>query len=157
MIDISTTKHNVAFPTRVLAAEGGEHIYDIQLTKDHDNGEFVSRGDYIKLGTYKEADAVAGFEGKVQEVATNGHYYVEVTKLPADAEIIFLHQPVISPYTEKKFQKESLWTNKKDDVIKGYVLHIGDLVEEATEIFDTAPEVGKTVTIENAKLKVATA
>lgn len=155
MIDISTTKHNVAFPSRVQSAYGGGHIYDIELTKDHDNGEFVSKGDYIALGTYKEADAAA-LSAKIVEVATNGHFYVEVTAEPA-TEVLFLHQPVVSPYTEKKYQAESLWVNKKGDVIKGYSLHLGDIIEEAAEGFIGTPEVGKTVSIENAKLKVAEA
>lgn len=154
MIDISTKKHNVAFPSRVQSAYGGGHIYDIELTADHDNGEFVSKGEYISLGTYKEAEAGA-LEGKIVEVATNGHYYVEITKEP-EKEVLFLHQPVVSPYTEKKYQAESLWVNKVGDVIKGYSLHIGDIIEEAAEGFDGTPEVGKAVSVAGGKLKVAT-
>lgn len=152
MIDISSTKHNVAFPTRVQSAYGGGHIYDIHLAKDHDNGEFVGKGDYIKLGTYEETDAPE-LSAKIVEVATNGHFYVEVTAEPAK-EVLFIHQPVVSPYPEKKFQKESLWVNKTGDTVKAYSLHLGDIIEEAAEGFTGTPEVGKTVTIENAKLTV---
>ena len=45
MVQISIAKHAVAFPSKVLARDGGKHIYNIQLAeaaeKFVDNGWFV--------------------------------------------------------------------------------------------------------------------
>lgn len=154
MIDITTNKHNVAFPSRVQSAYGGGHIYDIKLTQDHDNGEFVGLGKYISLGTYEEGDCPTDVTGKVVEVASNGNYYVEIDSEPK-TELVFIHQPVVSPYSEKSLQREDNWFNEKGATVKGYSIHAHDIVEEASKGFDGEPKVGATVTVSAGKLKVA--
>lgn len=51
MIQVSIAKHAVAFPSKVLARDGGKHIYNIQLAEAAsayvDNGYFHMRTDYI--------------------------------------------------------------------------------------------------------------
>ena len=81
MIQVSIAKHAVAFPSKVLARDGGKHIYNIQLAEAAsayvDNGWFVGKGDFIELDLYS-AKAPTSFEGKVVGIAPNGNYYVEV-------------------------------------------------------------------------------
>lgn len=125
-ISYTIAQHAVAMPSKVLAAEGGKHIYNIHLTEDVDNGNFVARGAWEGLDLYTQA-AATEFEGIVREQAANGNWYVEVTN-PGDA--LFVHNPVvIEEEYSKKFLTESNWYNAKGDVVRGYELAIGDVVE----------------------------
>lgn len=54
MIKYSIEKHAVAFPSKLVAQNGGEHIYNITLTSDTDNGNLVARGDFEDLDRYTE-------------------------------------------------------------------------------------------------------
>ena len=153
MIDIAFVfTHNEAFPSRLLAANGGGHIFDIELTADHDNGELVGRGDYIKLGTYKETTAPA-LAGKSVEQAANGNWYVEVT---AATEALWILMPEITPYdTIPQTQNPKAWVNKEGDVVKGYSLVKGDIFEMSAEGFQGTPAVGATVSFADGKYVVA--
>jgi len=152
MIDIAFVfTHNEAFPSRLLAANGGGHIFDIELTADHDNGELVGRGDYIKLGTYKEA-AAPTFAGKIVEQAANGNWYVEVTEA---TEALWILMPEITPYDIPQTENPKAWVNKTGDVVKGYSLVKGDIFEMSVEGFQGTPSVGKTVSFADGKYVVA--
>lgn len=153
MIDIAFKfTHNEAFPSRLLAANGGGHIFDIELTADHDNGVLVGRGDYIKLGTYKEA-AAPTFAGKIVEQAANGNWYVEVTDA---TEALWILMPEISPYEAiPQTLDPKAWVNKKGDVVKGYSLVKGDIFEMSVEGFQGEPAVGKAVSFADGKYVVA--
>ena len=152
MIDIAFVfTHNEAFPSRLLAANGGGHIFDIELTADHDNGELVGRGDYIKLGTYKEA-AAPTFAGKIVEQAANGNWYVEVTEA---TEALWILMPEITPYDIPQTENPKAWVNKTGDVVKGYSLVKGDIFEMSNEGFQGEPVVGKTVSFADGKYVVA--
>jgi len=152
MIDIAFVfTHNEAFPSRLLAANGGGHIFDIELTADHDNGELVGRGDYIKLGTYKEA-AAPTFAGKIVEQAANGNWYVEVTEA---TEALWILMPEITPYDIPQTENPKAWVNKTGDVVKGYSLVKGDIFEMSNEGFQGEPAVGKAVSFANGKYVVA--
>ena len=91
MVQFSIAKHAVAFPSKVLASNGGKHIYNIQLAeasgKFVDNGWFVGKGDFVELDLYKAA-APTSFEGTVVGVAGNGNYYVEIVT-PGDALFVY--------------------------------------------------------------------
>lgn len=152
MIDIAFVfTHNEAFPSRLLAANGGGHIFSIELTADHDNGELVGRGDYIKLGTYKEA-AAPTFAGKIVEQATDGNWYVEVTEA---TEALWILMPEITPYDIPQTENPKAWVNKTGDVVKGYSLVKGDIFEMSNEGFQGEPAVGKAVSFANGKYVVA--
>ena len=152
MIDIAFVfTHNEAFPSRLLAANGGGHIFDIELTADHDNGELVGRGDYIKLGTYKEA-AAPTFAGKIVEQAANGNWYVEVTEA---TEALWILMPEITPYDIPQTENPKAWVNKTGDVVKGYSLVKGDIFEMSNEGFQGEPAVGKAVSFANGEYVVA--
>lgn len=154
MIDFAITfTHNEAFPSKLLAASGGGHIYDIQLTADHDNGVLVGRGNYIKLGTYQETTAPNTFAGIIREQAANGNWYVEVT---AATEALWILMPEISPYEAiPETVNPKAWVNKAGDTVKGYSLTKGDIFEMSAEGFQGTPAVGKAVSFASGKYVVA--
>lgn len=153
MIDFAITfTHNEAFPSKLLAASGGGHIYDIQLTADHDNGVLVGRGSYIKLGTYQETTAPNTFAGIIREQAANGNWYVEVT---AATEALWILMPEISPYEAiPETVNPKAWVNKAGDTVKGYSLTKGDIFEMSAEGFTGKPEANKSVTFASGKYVV---
>ena len=142
MIQVNIAKHAVAFPSKVLARDGGKHIYNIQLAeasdKFVDNGWFVGKGDFVELDLYK-AVAPTTFDGKVVGIAANGNYYVEVVD-PGDA--LFVYQvPMIEETYNNTFKKESNYTNAPTQVVRSYELAVGDIVEISADGFDGAVEV----------------
>lgn len=136
MIQVNIAKHAVAFPSKVLARDGGKHIYNIQLEEATsayvDNGWFVGKGEFVELDLYK-AVAPTEFEGKVVGVASNGNFYVEVVK-PGDA--LFVYQvPMIEETYSNTFKKESNYTNAPTQVVRAYELAVGDIVEISADGF----------------------
>ena len=137
MIQMTIAKHAVAFPSKVLASNGGKHIYNIQLAeaadKFVDNGWFVAKNAFIELDLYS-AKAPTTFDGKVVGVAANGNYYVEVVT-PGDA--LFVYQvPMIEETYNNNFKKESNYTNAPKQVVRTYELAVGDILEISAEGFD---------------------
>ena len=51
MIQVNIAKHAVAFPSKVLARDGGKHIYNIQLAEA--SGKFVDNGWFVPYSTTK--------------------------------------------------------------------------------------------------------
>lgn len=136
MIQMTIAKHAVAFPSKVLARDGGKHIYNIQLAeasgKYVDNGWFVGKGDFIELDLYK-AKAPTTFEGKVVGKAANGNFYVEVLT-PGDALFVY-NVPMIEETYNNNFKKESNYTNAPTQVVRSYELAVGDIIEISAEGF----------------------
>lgn len=151
-IKYSIEKHAVAWPSKLVAQQGGEHIYNITLATDTDNGNLVSRGDFVDLDLYEES-AVTEFEGIIRKQAANGNWYVEVTK-PGDALFVYM-QAFIAEDWVNSFKKEENFYNLAGETVRGYALHKGDVFELSAAGFTGTPEAGKTVTVENKKLKVA--
>lgn len=146
MIQVNIAKHCVAFPSKVLARDGGKHIFNIQLAeatdKFVDNGWFVAKDKFIELDLYS-AKAPTTFEGKVVAVAANGNYYVEVVT-PGDA--LFVYQvPMIEETYNNNFKKESNYTNAPKQVVRTYELAVGDILEISAEGFDGAVAVNDDV------------
>ena len=152
-INIEDT-HAYCFPTKVLAGNGGEHILNIELTSDADNGSIVSVGEYKSFDNYVEAAAPAAYEAKIVDVAADGNFYVEVVN-PADAVLVC--EVISNPYGnyDSRFTASKTFYNAKGDVVRGYVLHKYDIYELSKEGFEGKPEVGKTVTITGRKHVVA--
>ena len=152
MIQVNITKHCVAFPSKVLARDGGKHIFNIQLAeaadKFVDNGWFVGKGDFIELDLYKAA-APTSFEGKVVGIAPNGNYYVEVKS--AENALFVYQVPMIEETYNNTFKKESNYTNAPTQVVRSYELAVGDIVEISADGFDGAVDVKDEV-----ELKVVT-
>ena len=146
--------HAYCFPTKVLAGNGGNHILNIELTADADNGSIVSVGDYQSFDNYVEAAAPATYEAKIVDVAADGNFYVEVVE-PADAVLIC--EVIDNPYNnyDSRFKDSKLFYNEAGAVVRGYCLAKHDIYELSAEGFDGTPEVGKTVTITGRKHVVA--
>lgn len=146
--------HAYCFPTKVLAGNGGEHILNIELTSDADNGSIVSAGEYKSFDNYVEAVAPTTYEAKIVDVAADGNFYVQVVN-PADA--ILVCEVITNPYNnyDSRFTAAKNFYNAKGAVVRGYVLHKFDIYELSAEGFQGTPEVGKTVTVTGRKHVVA--
>ena len=115
------------FPTKVLARDGGKHIYNITLSEDTPNGVFVGKGAWQELDRYAAA-AAGSVTGKIQCKAANGNYYVEITA--CDEGTLFVSQvPVIAEEWTREFQKEENFYNKNGDTVRAYQLAPGDVIE----------------------------
>ena len=147
-------KHAYCFPTKVLAGNGGEHILNIELTADADNGSIVAVGDYVSFDNYKEAAAPAEFAAKIIDKAADGNFYVEVVE-PADAVLVYEVPVLTMGNYDSRFNSVKNFFNEKGAVVRGYVLHKHDIYELSEEGFEGTPEVGKTVTITGRKHVVA--
>lgn len=129
-IDIRTGSHVVSFPSKVASMMGQyDHVYNIVLDADCDNGTLATRSSYVDFDQYEQGAVTANtVEGKILKQAANGNWYIEITKLPT-AEVLYLYNSPVSEYAEKEFQDESLFYNKNGEVAQGAVLTIGDVIE----------------------------
>lgn len=151
-IKYSIETHAVAFPSKLVAQNGGEHIYNIELTSDTDNGNLVAKGAFIDLDLYEEA-AVTEFEGVIQKQAANGNWYVEVVN-PGDALFVYMQAFIAEDWTNT-WKKESNFYNLTGETVRGYALHKGDVFEVSALGFEGEPADGATVTVSGKKLAVA--
>lgn len=151
-IKYNIEKHAVAFPSKLLAQNGGKHIYNIKLATDTDNGNLVARGEFIDLDLYEEAEA-KNFAGVIQKQAANGNWYVEVTN-PGDALLVYMQAFIAEDWTNK-WKKESNFYNAAEEVVRGYELAVGDVFEVSAEAFTGTPVAGKAVSVASKKLTVA--
>ena len=152
-VDFITTKHPVAFPSRVKSGRCG-NTFDVQLKDDMlENGNLVGLGEYIKLGTYKEAAATT-FTGIIREKSSRGNWYVEVQD-PGDSFLVYRSPE--SPFdAPERLKAESAYyiSKAEDKMTKVYELAKYDMFELSDDGFDGEPEEGKTVTVANKRLVV---
>ena len=141
--------HAWGSPAKVLAAEGGKHIYNVQLSNDCDNTNFIARDQWLSLDLYSEK-AASSFSGVVREKAANGNYYVEVID-PNDALFVY-NVPVIEEEFTNNFKKESNFFNKAGDIVRAYELAPGDILEISEAGFAATPTVGAAVSLSGKKL-----
>lgn len=151
-IKYEIAKHAVAFPSKLLAQNGGKHIYNIELATDTDNGNLVARGEFKDLDLYEEATATT-FEGVVQKQAANGNWYVEVVN-PGDALLVYMQAFIAEEWTNK-FKAEANFYNAAGDVVRGYELAVGDVFEVSEAGFTGTPVAGAKVSVAAKKLVVA--
>ena len=145
--------HAVAYPSKTLCANGGSHIFNVELSADCDNGAIVRRGDFIDLDLYEEA-AASTMTGVIQKQAANGNWYVEITANPDHELFVYMPAFIAEEYT-KSFKNEKRFFNTAGDVVRGYDLAVGDVVEVSAEGFTGIPEAGKDVTVAAKKFVVA--
>lgn len=150
-IKFEIKKHSVCFPTKLLAGNGGAHIYNIVLDADTDNGTLCTRGAYESFDQYKAATAPATFEGVITEQAADGNWYVEVVK-PEDAILIY-EVPVIAETYDSRFTDIANFYNEKGKTVRGYALTKGDIYELSEDAFDDAKKLapGKKITFSAGK------
>ena len=149
-IDFST-KHAVAECTKLKATQIG-NIWNIEAKEAIDNGRIVKKGKYLRPEVYQE-DTATTFAGKIIEKAANGAYRVEVTAI-GDGEGLVLSVPLIYEEYTTKMQEESNFYNAKGDILRVYELYVGDVFTLSADGFDGVPEVNKTVSVSDKKVKV---
>lgn len=154
MVDVSTKRHGLASASKVLAGIGGGHIYNVRLSKNHDNGELILRGGWLAFDEYEEKTGAITFEGVIRADSAEGGYYVEVTA-PTDA--LFVYNTPVSPYGTKDLRDEHLFYNATGDTVKAYSLTVGDIVSVSEELFKNKIVLGKKVSFADGKYVVATA
>lgn len=150
-IKYAIEEHAVAFPSKLVAQQGGEHIYNIELESDTDNGNLVAKGEFVELDHYMEAE-VTTFEGVILDQAANGNWYVEVVN-PGDALFVY-NQPWISEEWTNKWKAEKNFYNATGDLVRGYALHKGDVFEVSALGFTGEPRKDATINTVTAKKMV---
>ena len=148
-IKYAIESHAWGAPAKVLAAEGGKHIYNVLLSDDCDNTNFIARDEWLSLDLYSEKAATT-FSGIVREQAANGNFYVEVVN-PGDALFVY-NVPIIEEEWTNSFKKESNFYNAAGDVVRAYELAVGDVLEISDAGFTATPTVGATVSLSGKKL-----
>ncbi len=152
MIQYTIAKHIFGFPSKIVSAYGGGHIYNIRLTADTDNCTLVGRGNWVAFDEYTQAAAPNTFAGIIRQQAANGNWYIEVT---ADTEALFVYDaPVIAEDYNKKFSLEENFYNEQGKTVKAYSLIKGDIFEVSALGFNGTPAANKTVTFANGKYVV---
>lgn len=152
MIKYSIEQHASAYPSLMLAQNGGKHIYSLLLDKDADNGQVVAK-DAWQGHQYYSVKESTGVEGIILDQAENGNWYVEIT---AEGDGLFIYQvPMIAEEWTKTFQKESNFYNEAGEIVRGYEMAKGDIVEVSELGFVGTPVKGATVTVANRKFNVA--
>ena len=144
--NMTIEKHAYAFQSKLLAGNGGEHIYNLLLSANRDNGTIRGKGDWVSFDLYEEANAPTAFAGKIVGQAADGNYYVEVTN-PADA-LLIITVPEIPIDYDARFTDPKNFYNKSGDTVRAYGLHKGDIFEISAEGFTTTPvatSIGKAV------------
>ena len=144
-------KFGYAFPTKILSSRVG-HNLNIVLGEDSPNGAIVGVGDYVSFDQYAEAEAPAEYEAKIIDVAADGNYYVQVTKVDVNAPAVFIYEvPEIAENYNAQFTSTKNFYSKAGKTVHGLVLTTLDVYELSAELFDGTPEVGKTVTVSGRK------
>lgn len=152
------------FPTsgvnKLIATQGGAHIYNVTLTTDAWNGAIIKRGDWLDFDNYAEATATT-FAGKVVGKAANGNFYVEVT---ADGNLNYLlvyNPPVVEADWNNNFKAEANFYLAAGEVARAHELKMGDIFELSKDGFDGVDDstadsdiIGKTITKVSGKKPV---
>ena len=147
-ISYEIEKIGYAFPTKVLSSRAGHNV-NIVLETDSPNGAIVGVGAYESFDQYKEATAPTGYEGKIIDIAANGNFYVQVTKVDINAPAVFIYD--VPEVSDTKIATANNFYNKAGKTVHGLVLTTLDVYELSAEHFTGTPEVGKKVTVSGRK------
>jgi hypothetical protein len=154
-IDVRKGSHVSSFPTYVSSMQHTfKRVYNIVLSADTDNGMLSARGAYQSFDNYAQA-AVTDDDVTVNinELGADGRWIVEVAVLPDD-EVLYIYNSPVSEYAERDLQDESLFYNKRGDVVQGAPLLIGDLFSLSANAFTGTPVAGKTAKFAGGKYVV---
>lgn len=143
-IKYNFTKFPTAFPSKVIARDGGAHMYSLKHDDDLWNGAVVAKGDYEALDLYKAKDAVK-VNAKVVDMAANGNYYIEILEDQAATDALIVYNPpVIEEEYNKSFLLESNFYIPAEMEARAYPLREGDIWELSEDAFTQKPTVGET-------------
>jgi hypothetical protein len=147
--------HAVCFPSKLVARNGGEHIVNLKLSADRDNGVIRGIGSWAAYDEYNEANAPAAFAAVIREQCADENWYVEVTT-PADAVLVY-EVPEFTNTYDSRFTDLHNWYNPSGKTVRAYVLHKGDIFELSKEGFTNDPVAGKAVSVVAATGKLTVA
>lgn len=154
-VDYAVTKHGTGYPANTLASQYGEHIVNVKLASDTDNGMLVA-ADVTKawpeFDVFDEA-AVTNFEGIVEQQMPDGTWLVCVTN-PGDALLVY--QKELTAYeSPRELLKPSAMYNKTGDIVRCYKLAPFDRIAVSEDNFNGTPEAGALVNgVEDKKMSV---
>ena len=151
---VSATEHNVAFPSKVNAGDGGEHILNMVIATDMDNGVIGTNSGWADFDQFNFTAGNTGFTGELHE-ASNGNWYVLVTAIDAAAPPIFLYNSAVIEDEHLNGQEKYFYNAAGEMNVSGYVLKVNDIIEESAAIFSGTPSEGATVTSSGSKLVVS--
>lgn len=149
------TEYPVAGVSKLLATNGGAHIYNVTLSTEAWNGAIVKRGNWNSFDNYAE-DTATTFNGIVRGQAANGNWYIEVlADLGFDALIVY-NPPVVEAEWGTMASAEKHFYLKAGEVARAHELKRGDIFEVSANACSGADlEEGATIsTISNKKLVV---
>jgi hypothetical protein len=158
MIDYSLSpSHTEVFQSKLLAGNGGKHIFNLRLSANRDNGTIRGLGAVVAFDEYAEANAPATFAAKIVGKSARGNWYVEVTE---DADAVLVAEVPIFTSDDVRFQDMKLWYNKSGETVRAYGLAKHDIFEVSKEAFTTTPtdaSIGKAVSANAASGKLVIA
>lgn len=154
-VNYAVTKHGTGFPANVLAQEYGDHILNVKLASDTDNGMLVAADvsqAWPEFDVFDEV-AVTTFEGIVEQQMPDGMWLVCVTN-PGDA--LFVYQKPLTPYeSPRELTKEDAFFNKAGDIVRCYNLAKYDRIAVSEDNFNGTPVAGALINgVEDKKMTV---
>ena len=156
-VNFAVTEHGIGYPANVLAQEYGEHILNVKLATDTDNGMLVAAdvaSAWPEFDVFDET-AVTSFAGIVEQQMQDGTWLVCVTD-PGDA--LFVYQKPLTPYeSPRELTQEKAFYNKAGDIVRCYKLAKFDRIAVSAKNFSgDDPEVGATISsVSNKKMVVS--
>lgn len=114
-------RHWVCESTKLLATNGGQHIYNVKMPEDCDNGTLLQLGNYVE-DEYYEGQAV-----------------------DSQSAVLVLNPPLPENTALKDYASEDRYYNAKYSIVRCYSLAPRDRYTISEEAFSEAPEIGKYV------------
>lgn len=155
-INWAISEHGTGFPSNTLAQEYGNHILNVKLASNTDNGMLVAADVSKKWADFDVFDeaAVTTFTGVIEQQMPNGNWLVLVTN-PGDALLVY--QKPLTPYeSPRELLQEKAFYNKAGDIVRCYVLSKFDRIEVSASNFNGTPRAGKAITgVSSKKMTIA--
>lgn len=131
-IKVTISKHGVAYPSKMLATNGGRHIISLKVKTDTDNGMILGKGKFIDLDSYDEDNTSVTFTGVIQKQAANGNWYCECTTA-SNAYLVY-QVPLIAEDYSNAYKAEYNFYNPKDSYVRAYEIAPGDVFELSADL-----------------------
>lgn len=150
MVNITIAEHATANVSKLLATNGGAHIYNVTLSSAADNGNIIKRGNYKSFDNYEEA-AASTFNGIIRGKAANGNWYVEVLEDQGFDALLVYNTPIIEEDYNNVFKKESNFFVGEGEVARAHELKAGDIFEVSAKAFSGTPVANAVITTISSK------
>ena len=154
-VNYAVTQHGTGYPANTLASEYGEHLANIKLATDTDNGMIVGLDltkAWPEYDVFDEAEPTT-LTGIVQQKMPDGMWLVCVTSAE---NAYFVYQKPLTPYeSPRELTKESAFYNKAGDIVRGYKLAVLDRIAVSEDNFNGTPVAGATISgVEDKKMTI---